>query len=296
MHRLSTGVALGLTAALTLRPAPAQAQQHKSPAQHGKHVPRQHGADRRRGKEARRERAPCIRRRDRNSLQRAGCAGSGGTIHGRRVARLGRRRLGRRRLVLRQGLPFNMFSPCRSDPASANIWRGCIYGGGLETAREMFAKYNVHNIPCALIPPEASGWFRKEIKSVDDLKGLKMRFFGLGAKVMEKLGVSTMQLAPGEIFQALQARHDRRHRILVAGNRSAARLPPGREILLLPGLASAGHLLRSYINKKKWDAMSDQHKAIIELACGDPCARRSRRAKRSNGRRSRKSRRRAACR
>ena len=55
-----------------------------------------------------------------------------------------------------------------------------------------------------LIAPEASGWFRREIKTLDHLKGLKMRFFGLGAIVMQKLGVATQVLQAGESFQALQ--------------------------------------------------------------------------------------------
>ena len=79
------------------------------------------------------------------------------------------------------------------------------HGGGKKLMEELHAKYGIGNvILCGLISPEASGWFRKEIKTADDLKGLKMRFFGLGANVMQKLGVSTQLLQAGEIFQALQ--------------------------------------------------------------------------------------------
>ena len=58
--------------------------------------------------------------------------------------------------------------------------------------------------PGGLIPPEASGWFRKEIKTPADLKGLRMRIFGMGALVMRKLGVVTQQDAPGEIYAKLK--------------------------------------------------------------------------------------------
>src|SRR3546814_9121646 len=65
-----------------------------------------------------------------------------------------------------------------SDVCSSDLaW--LYYGGGLEMAREMFAEHDLYNLPCALIPPEASGWFRREIRSVADLRGLRMRFFGL---------------------------------------------------------------------------------------------------------------------
>ncbi|HTG98151.1 MAG TPA: C4-dicarboxylate ABC transporter, partial [Burkholderiales bacterium] len=99
---------------------------------------------------------------------------------------------------------FNMFAAVPFGPGIPEYLAWIHHGGGLQLSREMFGKHGVHNIPCAIIPPEASGWFRKEIKSLQDLKGLKMRFFGLGARAMNKLGVATQLLAPGDIFQALQ--------------------------------------------------------------------------------------------
>ena len=63
---------------------------------------------------------------------------------------------------------------------------------------------NERAIDSFAIAPETSGWFRNEIKSVEELKGLKMRFFGLGAQVMQKLGVSTQLLAAADIYPALE--------------------------------------------------------------------------------------------
>ena len=65
------------------------------------------------------------------------------------------------------------------------------FGGGNELRAEIYAKHNLIAVDCFCIGPETSGWFRSEIKSIEELKGLKMRFFGLGAQVMQKLGVST---------------------------------------------------------------------------------------------------------
>jgi TRAP-type mannitol/chloroaromatic compound transport system substrate-binding protein len=164
---------------------------------------------------------------------------------------------------------FNFFSTVPFGPGIGEYMAWMYYGGGLEIAREMFAKYDLHNIPCAIIPPEASGWFRKEIKSVDDLKGLKMRFFGLGAKVMEKLGVATQQLAPGEIFQALQlGTIDATEFSLPAMDQKLGFFQVAK-FYYFPGWHQQATFFDLYINKKKWDALSDQHKAIIELACGD---------------------------
>ena len=76
-------------------------------------------------------------------------------------------------------------------------------GGGVDIASKLYAKDGIKYFYCGMIPPETSGWFREEIKSLDQLKGMKMRFFGMGAKVMQKLGVATQQLAGGDIYLSL---------------------------------------------------------------------------------------------
>ncbi len=76
--------------------------------------------------------------------------------------------------------------------------------GAEETYRALYADHGIHAMHCGLHSPEGSGWFREEIKTLEDLQGLKMRFFGLGARVMEKLGVSTQLLAGGDIYPALE--------------------------------------------------------------------------------------------
>lgn len=141
------------------------------------------------------------------------------------------------------------------------------YGGGNELSDELHAKYNIVAKLCGIIAPEASGWFRKEIKSVEDFKGLKMRFYGLGANVMQKMGVATQLLQAGEIFQALQL-----------GTIDATEFSmPTMDLTLgfhqvakhyyFPGWhqqASTGHV---YISKSKWDEFSPAQKNVIEQSC-----------------------------
>ncbi len=78
------------------------------------------------------------------------------------------------------------------------------FGGGNDIKNEIYAKHNLYAINGFAIGPETSGWFRKEITSLDQLRGMKMRFFGLGAKVMQKMGVSTQLLAGADIYPALE--------------------------------------------------------------------------------------------
>ena len=78
------------------------------------------------------------------------------------------------------------------------------YGNGDKLRDELYAKNGVIAFDILCHSPETSGWFRKEIPNAEAMKGMKMRFFGLGALVMQKLGVSTQLLAGADIFPALE--------------------------------------------------------------------------------------------
>ncbi|MCB0052611.1 MAG: ABC transporter substrate-binding protein, partial [Caldilinea sp.] len=78
-------------------------------------------------------------------------------------------------------------------------------GGGIELMQQLYAdKFNVLPLPAGQTGMQMGGWFRKEINTVADLQGLKMRIAGLGGQVMAKLGVNVQVLPAGEIFQAMQ--------------------------------------------------------------------------------------------
>lgn len=164
---------------------------------------------------------------------------------------------------------FNLFSSVPFGPGVGEYMAWLYRGGGLELAREMFHQYGVHNIPCGMIPSEASGWFRQEIVSLDDLKGLRMRFFGLGARVMQKHGVVTVQLPPGEILAALK------DDMIDAAEFSlpAMDLPLGLHTVAryyyFPGWHQQATLFDLYVNKALWDRLAPRHRAVIEVACGD---------------------------
>ena len=77
-------------------------------------------------------------------------------------------------------------------------------GEGKQLAEELYGKHGVHPVLCSVIGPETAGWFTKEIKSMEDFKGLKIRFAGLGGKVLQKAGASVTVIPGGEIFPALE--------------------------------------------------------------------------------------------
>jgi TRAP-type mannitol/chloroaromatic compound transport system substrate-binding protein len=77
-------------------------------------------------------------------------------------------------------------------------------GGGLQLLREFFKEYNVYNIPCGNTGAQMGGWFRKEIKSLADLTGLKFRIAGIAGQVLSRLGVVTQQIPAGDIYPSLE--------------------------------------------------------------------------------------------
>ena len=89
-------------------------------------------------------------------------------------------------------------------PSSRQMWSWLHQGGGREQLRDVYADQGVCAIPGACTGAQMGGWFRREIRTVEDMKGLKMRIAGLAGAVMTKLGVVAQQLAPGDIYPALE--------------------------------------------------------------------------------------------
>jgi len=78
------------------------------------------------------------------------------------------------------------------------------YGGGLELMQKVYARHNLYSYPGGSTGVQMGGWFKKEINSVEDLKGIKMRIPGFAGEIMAKLGVQVTNIAPGELYTALE--------------------------------------------------------------------------------------------
>ncbi len=162
---------------------------------------------------------------------------------------------------------YNFFSTWPFGPAAPEFVAWFMYGGGLQLAEEMYARDNIKFLLCGMIPPETSGWFRSEISSLDQLKGLKMRFFGLGAKVMQKFGVSTQQLAGGDIYPALElGTIDATEFSMPAIDRSYGFYQIAKHNYF-PGWHQQSTANEILVNMDKWNELSTEHKAMLETAC-----------------------------
>ena len=162
-----------------------------------------------------------------------------------------------------------LFAAVPFGPSAQEYMAWIYYGGGKQLFEEIYAKHNIKGIFCGVIPPEASGWFRNEIKSIQDLKGMKMRFFGLGAKVMEKIGVSTQLIAGGDIFPALElGTIDATEFSMPAVDLDLGFYQVAKHYYF-PGWHQQSTLQELMINMDKWNSLSDTQKAQIETTCGD---------------------------
>src|SRR5215213_158786 len=99
-------------------------------------------------------------------------------------------------------LAFDTALPFGLNARQQNAWM--YHGGGLQLTRELFSQYNIVNFPCGNTGTQMAGWYRKEIKSVADLKGLKMRVAGLAGQILAKLGVVPQQIGGADIYPALE--------------------------------------------------------------------------------------------
>ncbi len=162
-----------------------------------------------------------------------------------------------------------LFSAVPFGPAAGEYLAWFYFGGGQELYEEIYARHNIHGTICGIVPPEASGWFRREITDLEELRGLKMRFFGLGAKVMEKVGVSTQLLAGGDIYPALElGTIDATEFAMPAIDRDLGFHEIAKHYYF-PGWHQQSTFLEVIINRNVWTGMSETQRMQITTACGD---------------------------
>ncbi len=161
-----------------------------------------------------------------------------------------------------------LFSAVPFGPEADEYLAWLYKGNGMTLYQEMYdtAGYNVKVLPYAVISPETSGWFKKPINGPEDLKGLKMRFFGLGGKVMQKLGVAVSLMPAGEIFQALEKG------VIDATEFSFPAIDQKLGFYKIvkynyfPGWHQQATILELLINKDTWNSMSPGQQALLEMA------------------------------
>ena len=162
-----------------------------------------------------------------------------------------------------------LFSAVPFGPEAGEYMAWLYYGNGNKLYQEMYdqAGYNVKVLPCAVLAPETSGWFSKPIEKAEDLQGLRMRFFGLGGKVMQKLGVSTSLLLGGEIFSALEKGAIDATEFSMPAIDAKLGFSKLVKYNYFPGWHQQATLFELLVNKDVWNQMDESQQAAVETVC-----------------------------
>ncbi len=158
-------------------------------------------------------------------------------------------------------LPFGL------NARQQNAWM--YYGGGMEAVAALFREYGCIQFPTGNTGAQMGGWYRKEIKSLADLKGLKMRIGGIAGQVLAKLGVVGQQIAGGEIYQALERGTIDAAECVGPYDDEKLGFHKVAQYYYYPGWWEGGPQLSTIVNIKQWDALPKHYRSIFESACAE---------------------------
>ncbi|MBR0902003.1 TRAP transporter substrate-binding protein [Bradyrhizobium liaoningense] len=145
-----------------------------------------------------------------------------------------------------------------------NSW--LYQGGGNELANEFFKKSNVVGFPCGNTGTQMGGWFRKEIKTVADLSGLKMRIGGIAGQVLQKVGVVPQQLAGGDIYPALEKGTIDAAEWVGPYDDEKLGFAKVAKYYYYPGFWEGGPTVHAFANLEKFNALPKNYQAILANA------------------------------
>ena len=158
---------------------------------------------------------------------------------------------------------FGTAVPFGLNARMQNAWM--YHGGGMELMNDFYKKFNIHGLPCGNTGCQMGGWFRNEVKTSADLRGLKMRIGGFAGTVMAKLGVVPSRLPAASLLVARKGHHRRRRRVGPYDDEKLGfeKIAP---YYYYPGWWEGGAMLHHFINLDKWNALPANYKAIVTTA------------------------------
>jgi TRAP-type mannitol/chloroaromatic compound transport system substrate-binding protein len=162
---------------------------------------------------------------------------------------------------------FDTALPFGLNARQQNAWM--YAGGGLKLMREFFASYGVLHFPGGNTGAQMGGWFRKEIKSLADLKGLKMRIPGLGGRILAELGVVPQTIAGGDIYPALERGALDATEWVGPYDDEKLGFHKIAKHYYYPGWWEGGPQLTFFVHLKKWQSLPPPYQAAFEVAAAE---------------------------
>ncbi len=164
-------------------------------------------------------------------------------------------------------LAFDCAIPFGLSARQQNAWLDV--GGGVELMREVFADFNIINFPGGNTGVQMGGWFRREINSAEDVKGIKMRIPGLGGEVMSQLGATVQVLSGGEIFPALERGAIDATEWVGPYDDEKLGFFKVAKFYYYPGWWEPGPSLSFYVNRDAWDKLPKTYQQAVEAASAE---------------------------
>ena len=159
---------------------------------------------------------------------------------------------------------FGTAVPFGLNARMQNAWM--YHGGGIELMNDFYKKFNIIALPCGNTGCQMGGWFRREIKGVADLRGLKMRIGGFAGTVMAKLGVVPQQIAGGEVYSALEKGTIDACEWVGPYDDEKLGFQKIAPYYYYPGWWEGGAMLHNFFNVEKWNALTPTYKSIVTTA------------------------------
>ena len=160
--------------------------------------------------------------------------------------------------------PFFTAVPFGLTAQELNSWVN--FGGGQALWDELYGEFGIKPLPCGNSGTQMAGWFRKEINSLEDIKGLKIRAPGLAGEVMQRIGATPVQMPGGEVFTSMQTGALDAADWVGPYNDLTFGLHKVAKYYYYPGWQEPGAMLELMINKEKWDALPEDLQAIVKSA------------------------------
>ena len=172
-------------------------------------------------------------------------------------------------LLCRQGsdLCHLCVGAVRPQCAQQNSW--WYQGGGMELGNEFFKKFDVIGFPCGNTGTQMGGWFRKEIKTVADLSGLKFRIGGIAGQVLQKVGVVPQQLAGGDIYPSLEKGTIDAAEWVGPYDDEKLGFQKVAKYYYYPGFWEGGPTVHAFCNLEKWNSLPKNYQSIVANACAE---------------------------
>jgi len=146
-----------------------------------------------------------------------------------------------------------------------NAWM--YQNGGIELFNEFYKGYNVYGLPCGNTGAQMGGWFRKEIKTVADVQGLKMRIGGIAGQVLSKLGAVPQQIAGGDIYPALEKGTIDGAEWVGPYDDEKLGFNKVAPFYYYPGWWEGGPTVHAFFNLEKYNALPKQYQHALNAAC-----------------------------